>query len=110
MSKLIMSLLPCSFPSCHEKASDVDSCAQEDDRNSQRRLVRAIGDDEDDDDDDITKVSTSELKMPCRAHGLTVGGRKQHLIARLVPCLEGAAALMSDGKDANESDDVDAGA
>ena len=44
--------------------------------------------------------------MSCREHSLTIGGRKQHLISLLVPCLEGAASLMSDGKDANESDDA----
>ena len=48
----------------------------------------------------------SESKMLCRAYGLTVGGRKQDLIAWLVPCSEGAAALTNDDEDTNKIDDA----
>ena len=67
--------------------------------------MRAAGNDRDHDDVGIAKLTTPELKMLCRVHSLTVVGRKQDHIARLVPHLEGATALMSDGEDANESDD-----
>ena len=101
-----MSFLPCSFPSCCENPNDVDSCAHEDDRSTQRRLVRSVSDDADG-DDDISKLAVPEFKMLCLAHGVAVGGRKEDLIARLVPYLEGVSALMSDGEDINESDAVD---
>ena len=99
-----MSLLPYSFLSS-QNPNDVDSCARQDNRNALRRLARSAGDGEDD-NDDIAKLSTSELKMTCHAHGLNFGGRNQDLITWLVPCLEIAADLMNDGKDANESNDA----
>ena len=67
--------------------------------------MRDAGDDEDVNDGDIAKLTVPELKILCRACSLTIGGRKQDLIARLVPCLEDVSALMNDGEDVNESDD-----
>ena len=101
----IISSLPCSCSKCRSNPNDVDACLHEEDRGITRWKVRSNQIDEDEDSEDINKLTVKELKAICRTCHLPVSGRKDALIARIVPFLEALQQTIEE--ESNDVNDVD---
>ena len=90
--------LPYSCSACHEDSNDVVNCEFKATQNIKIDLMQCALEPSNKNNNSLDNVTVVDLKDICRAHGLSAGGLKKDLVARLSEFME--SLVVHDDNDA----------
>ena len=94
--EFITSFLPCSCSICRKDPNDVHHCEYKAIRNIKINPIQYVPDSSDENNDSLNNMTVVDLKDICRAYGLSTGGLKNDLVARLSEFMESLAVYDDD--------------